>query len=202
MKQPGGRIVTGIGAALMGISLVAVATTASAATTKPGPKPLRLEAFAVNLGGIGHLEAQRLNIVIEKWSSNAERDELINTLENKGREALFNKLQSLKPRAGYISTDTSLGWDILYAQQFKLPDGTRKIIFATDRPMSFIERVNGGRSVDYEFILCEIHLDSSGRGEGKLASKAKVTYNKAEHQIEVEDYNFEPVRLTDVRVVS
>jgi hypothetical protein len=202
MKQPGGRIVTGMGAALMGLSLVAMAITASAATTTPVHKPLRLEAFAVDLGGIGRLQAERLNIVIEKWSSDAERDGLINTLESKGREALFTKLQSLKPRAGYISTDTSLGWDILYAQQFQLPDGSRKIIFATDRPMSFIERINGGRSVDYQFILCEIHLDSSGRGVGKLASKAKVTYNKAENQIEVEDYNFAPVRLTDVQLAS
>ena len=106
----------------------------------------------------------------------------------------------MRPRAGYIRTTRSLGWDIQYAREDPLPDGGRRIVFATDRPMSFNELWNRPRSSEYEFMLCEIHLGKDGTGEGKLATLAKVTYDKAKNRIEIENYGIEPVRLTRVEV--
>ena len=81
-----------------------------------------------------------------------------------------------------------------------LPDGGRRIVFATDRPMRFFEMRNQTRSSEYEFMLAEIRLGKDGTGEGKLAPLAKISYDKAKNRIEIENYGFEPVRLTRVEV--
>jgi hypothetical protein len=190
------RIFKSLGAAAAGVLLAVM--PGSVAADQPPPGVLRLSAFAVNLSGIGRPTPQRLEIVIERWSSDATRDKLLDTLADKGSDELLDALQSVKPRVGYIRTTTSLGWDIQYARESPLPEGGRRIVFATDRPMSFREASLRPRSSEYEFMLCEIHLDRDGTGEGKLATMAKISYDKKTKVIEVENYGIEPVRLTRV----
>lgn len=170
----------------------------SARADQPQPKQLRLDAFAVNLSGVGRAEAQRLEIVIERWSSDATRDKLIEALKDKGSGELLDALQSIKPRVGYIRTNSSLGWDIQYAQEYPLPEGGRRIVFATDRPMSFWEASARPRSSEYEFMLCEVRLNRDGTGEGKLAPMSKISFDKKKQVIEIENYGLEPIRLTQV----
>jgi hypothetical protein len=164
------------------------------------PRTLRLNAFAVNLSGIGRTRSEPLEIVIDRWSSDAQHDKLLQILKSKGSDRLLDALQALKPGAGFIRTTTSLGWHIQYAREHPLPDGGRRIVFATDRPMSFFEIRNRTRSADYEFMLCEIRLGPDGVGEGKLAALAKISYDKAKNAIQIENYGIEPVRLTQVSV--
>lgn len=166
------------------------------------PPGLRLDAIAVNLSGVGAGKTEKLEIVLDRWSSDTTRDNLLETLTSKGSNKLLDALQSIKPRVGYIRTATSLGWDIQYAREYPLPEGGRRIVFATDRPMSFFEASTRPRSSEYGFILCEVRLDRDGRGDGKLATMAKVSFDKEKKVIEVENYGIEPVRLTDVRVAG
>jgi hypothetical protein len=159
---------------------------------------LRLRAFAVNMSGVGPATAGPLDIVVERWSTDEERDRLRTALVQRGQGALLAELQKIKPRAGYIRSDFSLGWDIHYAREEQTPDGGRRIIVATDRPMSFWEAVNHPRSADYGFTLAEIRLGKDGKGEGKIVSPAKVTWNRERGAIEITNYGTEPVRLTQV----
>jgi hypothetical protein len=129
-------------------------------------------------------------------------DKLRAVLVEGGGEKLLDALQDVKPRAGYISTSTSLGWDLQFARQIPYGDGARRIILATDRPMSFFELRNQPRSRDYEFLLVEIRLNKNGVGEGKLAGAAKVSYDADTRVMEIENYGIEPVRLTKVEVVG
>jgi hypothetical protein len=163
--------------------------------------PLRLRAFAVNMSGVGRPGAETLDIVIERWSTDAEQKTLIDTLRERG-DKLLDELQDIEPRAGYIRTTTSLGWAIQYARQEELASGGRRVVFATDRPMSFYELQNRTRSSDYEFMFCEIRLRPDGKGEGKLSTAAKIRWDEHERAMEIEDYAIEPVRLTQVSVVK
>jgi len=164
------------------------------------PKPFRMSAVAINMSGVGRPGAESLQIVIERWSTDEERTALINTLVEQGTDKLLSAVQKIKPRAGYIRTNTSLGWDIQFARMTEIEGGGKRIVFATDRPMNFYEVRNSTRSSDYEFMLCEIHLGPNGEGQGKLAVSAKVTWDKDKKQVEIENYGQEPVRLTKVTV--
>lgn len=190
------------------LKLISVALLASLAgvswTARPASAEekalLQLHAFAVDLSGSRSARAGTLEIVIERWSTDEERDRLRETLMERGADGLLSALQKVKPRAGYIRTSSSLGWDIHYARERPIGDGGRRVIIATDRPLSFWELRNRPRSVDYEFTLAEIRLNQDGKGEGKLAKAAKISWNRTTSTIEIEDYGIEPVRLTEVRV--
>jgi hypothetical protein len=180
--------------------LVVVAGAAVSLTSAADKAVLRLRAFAVNLSGTGGPRTGTLEITIEHWSTDAEREKLRGLLIEKGSDALLKALQNIKPRAGYIRGSTSLGWDIQYARERVLGDGSRGVILATDRPMSFWELSNRPRSVEYEFTLAEIRLSKDGKGEGKLVPAAKISWDQDTRTIQIENYGIEPMRLADVQV--
>ena len=163
-------------------------------------RPLeRLLATSVNMSNVGRTNAGRIEMVIERWSSDRERDELIATLKDKGSDALLRKLQGM-PRVGYIrdANGRSVGWDLHFARERKLEDGGRQIVLATDRPIGAWEAMNRPRSADYEFTVADIRFDGDGKGVGKLAVAAKITTNDKTGAIEIENFSSEPVRLTEV----
>jgi hypothetical protein len=151
------------------------------------------------MSNVGNTNAGRIEIVIERWSSQRERDELIATLKEKGGDALLSKLQKM-PRVGYIrdANGGSIGWDLHFARERKLEDGGRQIVLATDRPISTWEAFNRPRSSEYDFTLADIRFDGDGKGVGKLAVAAKITTNPKTGVIEIENFASEPVRLTEV----
>jgi len=160
---------------------------------------LRMRAFAVNMAGSGR--SGTLDIVIERWSTPEEIENLRSILIEKGDDKLLSAIEKIKPRCGYIRTSVSLGWDLYVAVERPLPDGGgRKIVVVSDRPMSFWELRANSRSTDYDFTLAEIRLDKEGgtKGQGKLAGAVKVTYNAETRTAELENYGIEPIRLMDV----
>jgi hypothetical protein len=192
----------------MRLQFPAVALTA-AVFVASGPDPARaadavlsLRAFAVNMSGVGRANAGTIDIVVERWSTDEEREKLRGVLIEKGGEKLLDALQKVRPRAGYIRTSTSLGWDLSFAREMPVEGGGRRIVLATDRPMSFVEARNQPRSADYEFLLIDIRLGKDGKGTGKLAGAAKVEYDKGSNTLQIENYGIEPVRLTQVEVVG
>ena len=120
------------------LALSLVAVLPSGAPAKDAKPVLRLTAFAVNMTGVGRGGAGTLQIAIERWSTDAERTALINTLVESGSDKLLDAVQKIKPRAGFIRTNTSLGWDIQYARLTEIEGGGKRIVFATDRPMSLL----------------------------------------------------------------
>jgi len=197
--------------AAVGLAFAALATVAGGqatpraqdAKTSGDTRPvLRLRAFAVDLNRPGVATDRTLDIVIERWSTDAERDALLNTLETKGKDALLSAVQRIRPPVGYVRTSTSLGWDLQFARERVMPDGGRRVIIASDRPVGFWEARSQPRSIQYEFLAAEVRLDKDGRGEGKLFPAAEITYDKATRTIDVENYEVSPVQLIDVQVVK
>jgi hypothetical protein len=160
--------------------------------------PVTYQAVAVNMSNVGRSGMQQLDIRIERWTDETEFGSLRDALLEKGTDRLLSQLQDLK-RVGTIRSATGgLGWDLRFARRNELPGGGYRLVFATDRPMSFFERTSRPLSADYEFLLGEIRIGADGTGEGKLVPRAKVTYNKGSRAIEIENYASEPVRLAKV----
>ena len=159
---------------------------------------LRLRAWAVNLNN--NTRTNTVDIVIERWSTPEEIESLRGILIEKGGDKLLPAVQKIKPRCGFVRTSNSLGWDLQFARETKMEDGTRKIVVATDRPISMWEARNNPRSRDYEFSLAEIHLPAEGKGQGKAITMAKLTFNQQTKTLEIEDYQREPVRLGEITI--
>src|SRR6476659_33200 len=104
---------------LTALALLAGATTVIAQDSKPIEK---FTAFAANLekGKAGIVE-----IAITRWSTDEERERLLTTLQEFGRDKLVDELQKIKPPVGYVRTPTTLAYDLYYARDNRLPDGSR-----------------------------------------------------------------------------
>jgi hypothetical protein len=171
----------------------------SAAQTKD--KPERYTAMAVNMGDIGPQGAGVVEMVVERWSTEAERDRLLTTLVEKGPEKMLETLQDL-PRVGYIRTPNSIGYDLHYARKAPLPDGGERVVMITDRYIGFWEAANRPRTIDYPFTVIELRLNADGQGEGKMSIATKITTDKDGKQIILENYGTQPVLLQSVRRVD
>src|SRR5690348_11269624 len=71
--------------------------------------PERFTALAVNQEG-GRPGTAQVEIVINRWSTDAERQRLVKTLIDRGPEKLLEVLQDT-PKVGYIRQTESIGWD-------------------------------------------------------------------------------------------
>lgn len=169
---------------------------------------LEITAFAVNMSNIATGSTAVVQINIDKWSTPVEREHLITTMVEKGSDALLRELQKAPVKGRFRIPSArrpdphqlALGHDIRYTWQTQLPEGGRRIVFVTDRYISFQEARNQPRSIDYPFTLVEIRVDKEGKGEGKAAVATKISFDKAKKQLELENYSSEPVRLNEIRV--
>jgi hypothetical protein len=193
------RVIGGIVVSATMALVVAVGAEQSPASDAPTKKdPLRFSAFAVSMpaGQAGVVE-----IVIERWTTDAERQALLEVLSGSsfkagGQTKLLEALQKIKPRTGYIRTPKSLGWDLRYARENLLPDGTRQIVIATDKPVSFLAAASGSRVMDYPFSFVEMRMKPNDKGEGRLLVATAVDVKNG--RLELENYGQEPVRLTTI----
>jgi hypothetical protein len=183
-----------------GLALVVPVSARQADTPSTPTKrdPLRFSAFAVSMptgqAGVG-------DIVIERWTTDAERQSLLDVLAGAsfragGQDKLLNALQKVKPRTGYIRTSKSLGWDLRYARENMLADGMRQIVIATDKPVSFLAAASGSRVMDYPFSFVEMRMKPNDKGEGRLLVATAVDIKNG--RLELENYGQEPVRLTTI----
>jgi hypothetical protein len=177
----------------------------SAPITDAGP--VHITAFAVNMSNIGTGATQTVEIDINTWSSDAERARLLGAATQDNQNALLPALQKT-PSHGRMwfpayqgpNSQARLGYQLHYTRQEPTAEGGRKIVFATDRHLSFWEARNRPRSFDYPFTLAQIEVDKDGKGEGKLSVATKISFDKTKNVIELENYASEPVRLQNVKV--
>jgi hypothetical protein len=188
----------------MTVAMALVVAAGLAATLVPPraearTKPiLYMSCFSVSMtSGI----SGDIQIGVERWSGPDEIDQLRAVLIEQGTDKLLKAVQKLEPRAGFIRTNRSVGWDLHYIQKTDLPGGGAKVVFISDRPISGLAAAGGSRSLDYEFQLGEIHFDKDmKKGSGTYVGAGKVTYNKKKNSIEIENYGSEPIRFSDVQV--
>lgn len=189
---------------VLALSVTAGIAALSATLVYGSDRPiLTLRTFGVSMGSPGAAGIANIDIVIERWSTDAERARLRDALVEKGSDHLLSTLQDIKPRVGFIRVNGGLGWDLRYArEEVSSTTGAQRIVIATDRPLTYWETVSRPRSADYEFTLAEIRIGKDGKGQGKLVQAAQVSWNKDTQMIEIENYQTQPVRLNAVRAES
>ena len=145
-----------------------------------------------NLGsGAGTVQIQ-----INRWSTDAERTTLVNTLLQKGPNALLEELRDARA-VGTIRTPDSLGYDLRYAHQVPTEEGGRRIVIATDRPIGFWEARNQPRSIDYPFTVIQMQIGRDGKGQGTMSYATKIRAH--DNTIELENIATSPVMLTEIQ---
>ncbi|HEX6737637.1 MAG TPA: hypothetical protein VF310_05190 [Vicinamibacteria bacterium] len=162
----------------------------------------RFTAFAVDTSNAtSRTRAGVIEITIDRWSTDQDRDQLLAALRESGSDGLLKALQKIKDPVGYIRTPESIGYPLRFAREVPNAEGGKRVIVATDRPIGFLEATRRPRTFDYPFMIVDLRIDAKGEGQGKLMPLARITAND-EHVVEIENYANEPVRLTQVKQAS
>jgi hypothetical protein len=97
------------------------------------------------------------------------------------------------PTVGYLWTNETVGYSIKYAYRISSPDGSERIILATDRRLGagtagWKPAAAMGTPTDYQFTLIELHIDSKGSGEARASLTSKVVFDPQAKTPVVENY--------------
>ena len=152
-------------------------------------------------------EGSRIDILIERWSTDADSRELSTAFSRKGPDGLLPMLRGIGRPAGVLLIPGVQGsgararlrhpYNLYYAHQVQTPKG-RQIVVATDHFMAFGEPTVNWPST-FEFSLLDIRFAADGTGIGKVAMGTDLTLNKKTGTIEVSNYAARPARLLEVR---
>jgi hypothetical protein len=143
-------------------------------------------------------EKQPLELVISRWSTDAERDSVFQSVQKDPAKTM----DALKEpgTVGWIHLPGGLDHTIRYAKRVMRPDGSVDIVALAEGAVWIWWQPTAAaadRSKDYNFTAIQLHMARSGVGEGKLSS-SKVAADK-DAGIAIGDYAQEPALLTEVK---
>jgi len=210
MKPSLGRVLIRTSIALACLALGPHPFAAPANPVKPaapmGPK-LHITGRSLDADGT---YAGPVDIFIERWSTDQERDSVIKPLLAKSSsDAVLAALESVRVRVGYVLTPgiqnagaRTLGrrsWNIDYAHEITAKNARRIVLASQDYlPIGDFPRDVAAKGTQHELAILDIRFDRDGKGVGKIANAKKLAFNKAMNTIEIAKYEAEPVRLADV----
>ncbi|HYX19603.1 MAG TPA: hypothetical protein VFA98_02015 [Thermoanaerobaculia bacterium] len=161
---------------------------------EPGNKPIEIfNAFAVQMqAGRG----AAVEIAITRWSTDEERQRLLDVLKEQGQPAMIADLQKM-PQVGYIRTANSMGVGLFYARSNEMPDGSRQVVIGTDRAIGL--SANAPTLSQYDATVIELHFPKGAKsGEGKIVLAGKASIGK-DGKVQITNYSGYPVWLKDVK---
>jgi hypothetical protein len=177
---------------LAAAAVVALCGSGPAAQTNLPAEEFTAVAIVNNNLGSG---AGTVLISVDRWSTDADRTRLVDTLLQKGPEKLLDQLQDMRP-VGRIRTPDSLGYDLRYAHQTRGEDGEQRIVIATDRPIGFWEASRRPRTIDYPFTVIQMEIPREGKGSGRISYATKIVAK--DNTIELENFASAPIMLTQI----
>ena len=178
------------------VPIVLLAVAATAAVVYAGEPGREFSAELEAKFRIGGGNRMLVNLVIDRYTSVEEAQQLANVLEQGGQGALLSALK------GRFDGRIRLGaLDMPVALVVAEPEGRGyRYLFLTARRIDFDERELGKDSLDYPFAIVEFEADRFGRGEGSLHVAAALSIDEYGH-VEIEDYDGADGRISRIKQI-
>jgi hypothetical protein len=139
-----------------------------------------------------------INIHIDGYSTQEDRNTLIEAFKARRQDGLIDALEKMKPKGRVRFASGGVGNDVKYIIELPSKKGHR-LRLITDRWLLFSELYNSTRSSDYSVGAIELNLTADGKGTGKVLPACKLTVNKKKKQVEVETLQ-NPWNLTNLMI--
>jgi hypothetical protein len=179
------------------LAVAFVLLIAANGSAQPPDVPERITALAVNPASIGMFGVGPAEVLITRWSTDAERRLFVERVRGeRGRpDADF----CASPIVGTLRTPTGSIEDLRYAYQSSGDEGTRQVIVATGEPIAFWDEVTGIIARDRPLTVVEFRLQPDGTGEGKTSSGAEIALDLDRGVIGLRSYESRPLALVLAR---
>ena len=184
-----------VAAALMAVTLIAAVVAPAIIAAQDGEE--RFRAIAVVMGNVGTGRNSYVDIVITRWTTPEQRQELLEVLMAGDQDA-FRQALTQQEMTGWLRFPSRTRHEFRYAWvRAQREDGSREIILATDRIIPFVEAWNRPRSFDYDITLIEMELDENNEGSGIAA--VGIKFKVEGNNLTIENFGTQPVNLNAIR---
>lgn len=185
---------------ILGVIAFAVAASAQAQVGQQRPesgnKPI--ETFDARAFNVQRGQTSPIEIVINRWSTDGEREVLKGVLQAAGSQAMVQELEKMS-QVGYIKTPQSMGDALMFARSTELPDGTRQVVVATNRPISVAGSLAPGAAQKYDLSVIEMRWKKGDKkGEGKMTLAAEAYIDPKTGNVQIKNYSGMPSVLKDI----
>jgi len=123
------------------------------------------------------LHGDRLTLAIDRWSTDAERDQLVASINTNGSEKLLDAFRDV-PRLGTLSWPGGTEYTLRFARRAGRPDGGSDLVLVVDRPL-WLWWESNPPSTPYPFSVIQIKLGKDGTGEGRVSAGVPVSSDKS-----------------------
>jgi hypothetical protein len=153
--------------------------------------------IAVNVNNAGRGSSNtRMTLKVRGWTSEDQRQALLGVLAEKGSDAMIDALRK-EPKVGRVSFTGTLGYDLYYARAYQEGE-TRHLVFATERPISFVEVRQDSSAIGAGATIVHLMIGADGKGSGEILVGAELALDTAKQELKLERLRMEPVKLDQV----
>jgi hypothetical protein len=166
------------------------------AASDKNPNRQTFQCMMMNMMGAFAGRPISIQIVINEYATDADKQMLITALEEGGEDALMKALKKMD--CGFVTVTGSTGWKVNAAWTNPTPDGGKRVVCFFERPTAFGELYTSSRSLDYQFAIIELLLTAEGKGvkdgNGTIIPAAQIGFTK-QGKLAIESFGAAPGRI-------
>jgi hypothetical protein len=190
-------------------------TLATVAPVHAADDELRIKARAISTMNIVRAASDLLDIRVTRFSTNEERETLIEALDSKGNHALAAALNE-QEATGWVAFDPRGGGGpgrdprrtaLKYARSIDFAEDRKEVVLITNHYPGYgndPQAADGAKLAEYpvSFILLKLHRGDDGEwtGIGRMFVGARIRYDAPNGKFVIDEFPMDPVYLKDVKV--
>jgi hypothetical protein len=143
------------------------------------------------------MKTAAVTITIDRWTTEAERDEIAKALQDGGTGAVRAALEKMKETGSVEIGKQRVS--LKFAYQRSLGGGMRLITLGADKPLFFLgpDAKLDKPKEGYDVALIDLTVDGNGKGDGSMAAAAKLKVGP-QGGLVVDDFSSNMIKLDPV----
>lgn len=157
------------------------------------------ELYRASTGSASSTASAAIDIKIHRFSTEADKEILVQALEANGSEGLFRALTKQK-KTGLVSVRGESGHPTYYTQEYT-DAGQRHIVILTDQGFLFRQAYEKIKTKT-PFNMITMTLDDEGNGEGVASLGTEAVWDEAKGVLRITGEPAGTVRLSGIRLIK
>jgi len=150
-----------------------------------------------NLASGGRNPRTRVEIVVERWSTEEERLKYVGLLAEQGYQEVVAAFHKAEP-VGRVRVGSGASYPLSFASM-REEDGKHLVTLATDRPIGGFEGMHQNVTMRFAFVIVQLTLGDDNKGDGAFTPAAEIKADTSTMTVTFEGYDTKPYRLFDIR---
>jgi len=162
---------------------------------KPEAETIRGTAMGT---GLQMGENHNVRLIIFRFSTDEDKQTLLQAFQQGQNQGLFNALDKMKP-VGHMDMEGTMGYDVSFIREIQTPTG-RQIRFLTNRKIRGVEVATNSDTQNFDLTAGEINLDAANKKKngGFIYPASRLTVDpQGEFQFQLNQNKWDLIDVID-----